>query len=78
MRQWVVSESLEDFEWIHEQSVEPFSILPHSDRFPTIREVTDMLVDEAMERCKQKQTDAARLLGITQQALSARLKRRND
>ncbi|MBU0730532.1 MAG: sigma 54-interacting transcriptional regulator [Proteobacteria bacterium] len=41
---------------------------------PTIKQVTSLLVQEAMKRTKGKQTAAAKLLGITQQALSKRLK----
>ncbi|MBF0198804.1 MAG: sigma-54-dependent Fis family transcriptional regulator [Planctomycetes bacterium] len=46
------------------------------DSFPTIKEVSDKLVDEALKRSGGKQVQAAKLLGITQQALSARLKKR--
>jgi DNA-binding NtrC family response regulator len=44
------------------------------DKLPTIREATDLLVDEAMLRAEGKQTLAAQMLGISQQALSKRLK----
>jgi DNA-binding NtrC family response regulator len=46
------------------------------DPFPTLKDATVYLVDEAMKRTGHKQTEAARLLGISQQALSQRLKRR--
>ncbi len=49
-----------------------------SGSLPTIREATDALVDEAMRRADHKQSGAAKLLGITQPALSQRLKRRRD
>jgi DNA-binding NtrC family response regulator len=42
---------------------------------PSIREATKMLVAEAMSRAKDNQSVAAALLGISQQALSKRLKR---
>jgi DNA-binding NtrC family response regulator len=42
---------------------------------PTIREATEMLVAEAMRRAGDNQSIAARILGITPQALSQRLKR---
>jgi DNA-binding NtrC family response regulator len=45
---------------------------------PTIREVTRMLVDEAMQRAGGNQTSAAAMLGISQQALSKRLRNRED
>jgi DNA-binding NtrC family response regulator len=42
---------------------------------PTIKEATEMLVAEAMNRARDNQSLAARILGITPQALSQRLKR---
>lgn len=42
---------------------------------PTIRQVADLLVAEAMKRSKGNQTIAAGMLGITQQALSKRLRK---
>lgn len=50
-------------------------ILQFSDQLPTIRVATDLLVQEAMKRANGKQTVASRILGISQQALSKRLKR---
>ena len=44
-------------------------------RLPTIREATGTLVHEALKRANGKQAVAARLLGISPQALSQRLKR---
>ncbi len=46
-----------------------------TDRLPTIKEATDLLIREALERAEGKQTIAAQLLGISQQALSKRLKK---
>lgn len=45
---------------------------------PTLREVADLLVKEAIERTKGNQTMAARLLGISQPALCNRLKKIPD
>ncbi len=39
-----------------------------------MREALDLLVDQAMERASGNQTLAARLVGVTQPALSKRLK----
>ena len=46
-----------------------------SDRLPTIREATELLVEETMRRAGGNMSAAARLLGITPQALSQRLRR---
>ena len=43
-------------------------------RLPTLKEVANLLVDEAMRRSDDNQTRAARLLGISRPALSKRLK----
>lgn len=48
------------------------------DTLPTLKEVADLLVDEALARAKGNQTIAAQLLGVTQQALSKRLKARAE
>jgi DNA-binding NtrC family response regulator len=44
------------------------------DPLPTMREALDLLVEQALERSGGNQTIAARLLGVTQPALSKRLK----
>ncbi|MEA3543648.1 MAG: sigma-54 dependent transcriptional regulator [Thermodesulfobacteriota bacterium] len=49
----------------------PFA--PLSD-LPTLQQVGQLLVDEAMQRSRGNQTIAARLLGVSQPALSKRLK----
>jgi len=46
-----------------------------SDTLPTIKESNRILISEALKRTKGNQTIAARMLGITQQALSKRLKK---
>ncbi|MEH6652511.1 MAG: sigma-54 dependent transcriptional regulator [Motiliproteus sp.] len=43
---------------------------------PTLQEVGDLLVNEAMQRAQGNQSLASRLLGISQPALSKRLKKR--
>jgi len=45
-----------------------------ADPLPTIKQATRMLVEEAMHRAGNNQSTAASLLGISQQALSKRLK----
>jgi DNA-binding NtrC family response regulator len=46
------------------------------EQLPTFREAYDLLLDEALARSQGNQTLAARLLGVTQSALSKRLKGR--
>lgn len=53
----------------------PFSA---AERLPTFGEAAEMLVEEAMSRSGGNQTIAARLLGISQPALSKRLKLRGS
>jgi len=43
--------------------------------FPTLKEAAGHLIHEALQRCKNNQAQAARLLGITRQSLNERLKR---
>jgi DNA-binding NtrC family response regulator len=47
-----------------------------SDKLPTIKRATGLLVDEAMRRAGGNQSTAAAMLGISQQALSKRLKKK--
>ncbi len=59
-------------------NVNGVDVLQFSDRLPTIKDATDLLVKEAMRRSSGKQTVASRMLGISQQALSKRLKKAED
>ena len=45
-------------------------------KFPTLKEVDDYMIADAMERSNGNQGAAAALLGITRQALNQRLKKR--
>jgi transcriptional regulator with AAA-type ATPase domain len=49
--------------------------LTFPERLPTIKQITETLVNEALTRAKGNQAVAAGLLGITPQALSKRLSR---
>lgn len=49
-------------------------LLTFHDRLPTLKTAADLLVLEAINRTKGNQSMAARLLGVTQPALSSRLK----
>jgi DNA-binding NtrC family response regulator len=46
----------------------------HLERLPTIGEANDLLVQDALRRSDGNQSLAARMLGVTQSALSKRLK----
>jgi len=50
-------------------------LLQFSDRLPSLEEAGHLLVHEALRRCEGNQTMAARLLGISRQALAKRLKK---
>ncbi len=49
-------------------------LITFSHRLPTIKEATHLLIREALNRSDGNQSRAARMLGISQQALSKRLK----
>ncbi len=49
-----------------------------SGHFPTLKEVEDFFISEALKRANGNQGIAASLLGITRHALSKRLKRKTD
>jgi DNA-binding NtrC family response regulator len=51
-------------------------LIKFSGTLPTIKQATKSLIEEAMNRTKGNQTIAASMLGISQQALSKRLKQR--
>lgn len=53
-------------------------LVSFSEKLPTIKQVTELLIAEVMTRSKGNQTIAARLLGITPQALGKRLKKLRD
>ncbi len=48
-----------------------------TETLPTIKELTQLLVDEAMHRAQGNQSIAARMLGISHQALNQRLKKQD-
>ena len=52
-------------------------LLGFAAKLPTLAQATDLLIDEALRRAQGNQSIAAGLLGLTQQALSKRLARRN-
>ncbi len=55
----------------HGESVPEF-LFP--DKLPTLKEMTDLLINEALRRSAGNQSHAAKFLGISQQALNKRLK----
>jgi len=52
----------------------PRRVFVESEPLPTLHEVVDLLVEEAMRRAEGKQSIACRLLGISQPAISKRLR----
>ena len=56
----------------HQETVHQASI-SFPKKLPTIKHVTELLVQEAMKRATGRQSYAAQMLGISQQALSKRL-----
>lgn len=52
--------------------------LHFTSHLPTLKQATDLLIQEALRRSGGNQTAAAKLLGISQQALSKRLRSQND
>ena len=53
-------------------------LLTFHESLPTLKQTADLLVREALHRTKGNQSMAARLLGITQPALSSRLKKMSE
>ncbi len=60
----------EDFE---EKEIENLNKVTFSEQLPTIKELTNELIKEAMKRSGNNQSIAAKMLGITRQALNKRL-----
>lgn len=56
-----------------DNGVNPDLIFPH--KLPTLKEMNHYLIEEALKRAFGNQSSAARLLGITPQALNQKLKR---
>ncbi|OGU30383.1 MAG: hypothetical protein A2057_12020 [Ignavibacteria bacterium GWA2_35_9] len=52
--------------------------LTASRRFPTLKEIEESLIEEALRRAEGNQTIAAELLGISRRALNNRLRRTGD
>jgi DNA-binding NtrC family response regulator len=57
-----------------DKEMESKSVIKFSAHLPTLKEVQERLVHEAMRRAKDNQSIAAQLLGITRQALNKRLR----
>jgi DNA-binding NtrC family response regulator len=55
-----------------------YSIRDIFGHFPTLKEMEDHLISEAMKSSDSNQGSAASLLGITRQALNQRLKKKNQ
>ena len=53
------------------------AVMLFPEKLPTIKQATEMLVEEAVTRARGNQSVAAQILGISQPALSKRLKKRD-
>ncbi|MCP4104384.1 MAG: sigma-54-dependent Fis family transcriptional regulator [Desulfobacteraceae bacterium] len=60
------------------RSTKETDIFVSLEELPTIKEATNWLIDEAMKRSLGNQSVAARTLGITQPALSSRMKKKRE
>ncbi|WP_087024190.1 sigma-54-dependent transcriptional regulator [Thaumasiovibrio subtropicus] len=75
--------SLEVFKQVFDQApaitatMSTHNLFSACEHLPTLQEASELLVDEAMSRSKGSQSIAAKLLGISQPALSKRLKKRD-
>lgn len=67
-----VIDAMPEFDKLSQQ---PQSLFISSSTLPTLKQSAELLVDEAMKRANGNQSLAARLLGISQPALSKRLKK---
>lgn len=55
--------------------LEPRTLFVPSEPLPSLHDLPDLVIAEAMRRAKGNQSAAARLIGISQPALCKRLKR---
>jgi len=62
----------------HPSSNPPRPNLDFPDVLPSLREAEEALIDEALRRADGNQTTAARLLGVSRQALNNRLRRKRS
>ena len=54
------------------------ALISFSHQLPTLRQIEQLLVEEALKRANNNQSIAALSLGISRQALNKRLKKRAD
>ena len=62
----------------HEESGAEAPRVTWGEKLPTLKEISEMLLDEALRRSNNNQSIAAQMLGVTQQALSKRLRNRHQ
>ncbi len=71
----VVGQSLDTNQTTRDQQSESFATFNPEGPLPTLAQMDSLLVEEALKRADNNQSLAARLLGISQPALSKRLKK---
>jgi len=72
---FISPEELNKLVCTQDQTSESASRITFAEILPTLRDADQALINEALSRAKGNQTIASRMLGITQQALSKRLKK---
>ena len=65
-------------EYRQNESGEPEEKIIFTEQLPTLNEIEDALINEALKRSDNNQTIAADLLGISRRALNNRLSRKNS
>jgi DNA-binding NtrC family response regulator len=72
-----INQHKEDRTLSFEPTTETTAIFSSCEELPSIKQAAQLLVDEAMKRANGNQSVASKMLGISQQALSKRLKVKN-
>lgn len=72
----IFTEGIEEKEYLKNSDIRANEMLSFPEKLPTLKEMEDMLIEEAMLRTDKNQTQASKLLGISRRALNNRLSRK--